>query len=728
MAIMTDTIKAEIKGTVSSQVAVGNYILQFGDVNGGIVNVASPTAQPMIEPRARPVNMKPRPFPSLLDRAVETASIKSAFETSVPVSIFGMGGMGKTSLLRRVAHLPKANKFADGVVYLSAKDQGLDDLLQLLFDAFHTSPPNTKPTDGQIRNGLQDIQALILLDDISLERDSIESLLNTMPASMFVFASMDRSLWGEGQIVSLHGLPEHEALMLFEKELGRSLSDLETAAVKEILSTLEDQPLRILHIASSVRETGRSISDIRDQLQGVDSDTAVVQFSLALLSEFQKKILAVLAAADAVVPFQHVANLSEVHQPKKILDSLMVLGLVQAHSPRYSLTAVTARTLPNLWDLTAWEDTLINYFSSWIIQQPNRGLMEDAMDVLLAVIQKADDKKRWQDVIQLGCAIEGSLVFLKRWQAWSGILSMILAAARVSGERKAEGWALHQLGSRALCIGMNDQARKMLTQALDIRQAIGDKAGMAITKHNLDVMNKIPSPPKTRKRGGTGRWFGILGGIVFAAILAGVGYAYGDTWRSSPIPTQTLKAMYSPTPNWSSTPIYTLSLTSTPPRTFTPSRTPTITPVFACTDANRLTLTALTNANCRKGPSTVYPVAGTLFEGQTIDIIMVSKNEVSIWFQVKLPNPNVRACWVSIGPAVQTQGDLSCVGIFVPVDSVPNGSGGPSPKIITSITESDSPPPPSGCEQYTDEFSCSAHSPDCAWAGASDGFCGVPPP
>jgi hypothetical protein len=522
MTTMTESIKAEIKGTVSGQVAVGNYILQIGDINGGIVNVVPPTAQPVIEPRARPVNMKPRPFPSLLDRGAETATIKSALEMSVPVSVFGTGGMGKTSLLRRVAHLPEANNFSDGIVYLSAKDQGLDDLLQLLFDAFHTSPPNTKPTDGQIRNGLEDIKALILLDDISLERDAIEALLNDMPASMFVFASMDRSLWGEGQIVSLHGLPDDEALMLFEKELGRSLSDSERASVKEVLSMLEDQPLRILQIASSSRESEKSLSEIRDQLQGQDTDAAVVQFALGNLSESQKKVLAVLGAAGAVVPFQHVANLSEVNRPKQTLDSLMVLSLVQAHSPRYSLTAVMARTLPNLWNLSAWEDILIDYFSRWTDGQPTRGLMEDTTDVLLAVMQKANDKKRWQDVIQLGRAVEESLVFLKRWQAWSELLNLTLAAARALGDQKVEAWALHQLGSRALCIGLNDQAQDFLGRALNIRQLIGDQDGLAVTQHNLDTLLHPPTP-QVKKNGRPPRWLGKgFMGLIILAVTAGL--------------------------------------------------------------------------------------------------------------------------------------------------------------------------------------------------------------
>lgn len=40
------TVQATIKGNVSGQVAVGNYILQIGDVNGEFVNIALTPDQP----------------------------------------------------------------------------------------------------------------------------------------------------------------------------------------------------------------------------------------------------------------------------------------------------------------------------------------------------------------------------------------------------------------------------------------------------------------------------------------------------------------------------------------------------------------------------------------------------------------------------------------------------------------------------------------------------------
>ncbi len=93
----------KIGGNVTdAQIAVGNYILQIGDVNGGIVNVAPPSAPIKFERRTKHVSLKPRPFPSLLDRAEESASIKSAIHSSASVTLFGESGIGKTSLLRNV--------------------------------------------------------------------------------------------------------------------------------------------------------------------------------------------------------------------------------------------------------------------------------------------------------------------------------------------------------------------------------------------------------------------------------------------------------------------------------------------------------------------------------------------------------------------------------------------------------------------------------------------------
>jgi len=589
MVAASEKVEANITGSVSGQVAVGSHILQIGDVNGSVVNIALPTYQPIIEQRARPVSLKPRPFPGLLDREPETATIKSALEAFLPVSLFGSGGLGKTALLRRIAHLPETKNFPDGVAYLSAQDHGLDDLLQLLFDAFYSSPPNTKQNDGQIRHDLQNINALILLDDLTLERDAVESLLNVMPVSMFILASVTRNLWGEGQVIALHGLPDQYALQLFERELGRSLSDPEIDIVKEIISFIEDHPMRILQLSSLVRESGRSISEIQNQLRAERLNAA--QISLDTLNEAQKKVLAILGATNgAILPLQHLVALSGINQVQETLDGLISLRLVQAHSPRYSLTAVMSMALPSIWDLSSWEDALINYFSEWVMQRPAEALMEEASDVLLQIIKKAGEKEHWRAVTRIGRALERFLILSKRWQTWSDILNMILKAARVSGDRKSEAWALHQLGSRALCLGVKEQARELLTQALNIRAAIGDKAGLAVTKHNLDVLNGVPISPKTKikKPGGPTHWLGLLTLSVIIMIFIGAGavlagplvISYFSTHTPTAVPTKT--STRTSTPTSTSTPSYTPTntRTKTPTPTRTPTRTPTIPPNF----------------------------------------------------------------------------------------------------------------------------------------------------
>ncbi len=110
------TVQATIKGDVSGQVAAGNYILQIGDMNGGIVNFAPPSDRPAYSMRPSPANLRPRAFPSLLDRDDEFAFVKTALQNATPVSVYGEEGIGKSSFFRQLAYLPEVEVFTDGVV------------------------------------------------------------------------------------------------------------------------------------------------------------------------------------------------------------------------------------------------------------------------------------------------------------------------------------------------------------------------------------------------------------------------------------------------------------------------------------------------------------------------------------------------------------------------------------------------------------------------------------
>ena len=588
-------VQATIDGDIGGQVAVGNYILQIGDVNGGVVNVAPQTQIPNYTRRTGAVNLRPRPFPTFLDRDTEVASVKSALEFSTPISVLGPAGIGKTSFLRSLAHLSETNQFIDGVVYLSMPGLGFEDALQSLFDVFYESHPNFKPTDAEIRVGLQGIKALILLDDLILNREESMRLLDSAPGCTFVLTSLERNLWGEGKVISLAGLPVDDAIDLFVLELNRSLNEQEQAEVREICVLLGSHPLRVLQSASLVSEGKATISDVRAQLQQ-SPDDGELKASLEASTDKQKQILAILAAAGSVpVPVEHLRALSQSDVIVKDLQGLTALGLVEADGSRFQLVGELSGTISRLWDLTSWEDRLIDLLAEWLIRKPAQKLLDESVDVLVHTIQQAGEKNRWQDVVKIGRGIERILIFRKRWQTWLDILNLILKAARALGDRKVEAWALHQIGTRAACLGLNEAARGFLTQALNIRQAIGDQAGLAITQNNLHVFFNIPLPPKPGQLGcrrcltcgAVGAGVAAIATIVIAGafmIFRGFGPAPPPTSIPKPANTVTVVIPSTVTDTLTETPINTDTPTTTstpsitPSRTNTPTNTATITP------------------------------------------------------------------------------------------------------------------------------------------------------
>ena len=113
---LPESVQAHIEGEISGQVAVGNHILQIGSVHGGVVNVAAPQEQPRPRPRAVPVRLLPRPFANLVGRQDEIEAAVEALGASQPTQLHGEEGIGKTVLLRRLAHTQPADLFPDGTV------------------------------------------------------------------------------------------------------------------------------------------------------------------------------------------------------------------------------------------------------------------------------------------------------------------------------------------------------------------------------------------------------------------------------------------------------------------------------------------------------------------------------------------------------------------------------------------------------------------------------------
>jgi len=161
-------VAAAIEGGVSGQVIVGdrNLQLQIGAIHGGVINLPSPAhdRRPFTA-RAAPVMLLPRRFPGFLDRHETVRAVEEAVAAGGPVEVHGEPGIGKSALLRSLAHDLRPAALDDGVVHLSAGAWSVADLLQSLFEAFHETSLPFKPTPTQIRVALQGKRALLLVDD-----------------------------------------------------------------------------------------------------------------------------------------------------------------------------------------------------------------------------------------------------------------------------------------------------------------------------------------------------------------------------------------------------------------------------------------------------------------------------------------------------------------------------------------------------------------------------------
>ncbi len=617
-----DHIEALIQGQVSGQVAVGKNILMVGPVYGGVVNVAPPgeSAEARLRPRQRPVRLLPRRPSLFLDREAESATLRQVLDGNTPVDLYGQAGVGKTTLLRHLSHTLDLAAFPDGLVYLSARHLPLDDFLHDLLMAFYESDVAVRLPRTAIRTFLAQVRALILVDDVGWPREDVEILLDMVAQAAVLIAGTQRHLWGNGEALRLQGLPEEAAVALFTQVMGRPLQGEEREQVTALVRAVQGHPLSLQQLAAEVAEghltLAEALARARGDREAPERGAAVAAFNA--LSEEDRRLLSALAALrDVPLDTALLAAAAGVPNAGERLRHLETQGFVESHSPRYTVRENVHAALAGAPTLVAWQTRVVQALLDWIDAHQDD---HDQLAALAPTCQAAADwlagQGRWADILRLARAVDAAISLRGRWGAWHSLLERALQAARALGDRAVEAWALHQLGTRALCLGQANEALAFLREALSLRESLGDAAAAAITRHNLHILGfppppppHEPAPPASPAAAPGGAALPallakvLLAAVVVAAIIgagwwglrsrtsapppANVAVAVSPTLTATPSPSATPTPLSpSPTPTPSATPTPTPTFTSTPTATPTPTvtptptATPTVTPTF----------------------------------------------------------------------------------------------------------------------------------------------------
>src|SRR6266540_1537508 len=247
-----DRIDADLSGAVvHGPVAIGEHIVQIVAEHGAIVNYAAPEQRPVPRLRPVPVRRLPRDFPGLLGRKSETRTARESLVAGGPLEVGGPDGIGKSALLRHLAHRLDASEDAS-LIHAGCAGRPADDVLQLLFEALYACDQVFVPSPAQLAEYLQGPRATFLLDDLEASRQDAERILGLAPACTFVLASESRLVFGEGTSLTLSPLAGDAALALFQRGLGRELAASERDGAAAFCRA-EGRPLRVLQAADLVR-------------------------------------------------------------------------------------------------------------------------------------------------------------------------------------------------------------------------------------------------------------------------------------------------------------------------------------------------------------------------------------------------------------------------------------------------------------------------------------------
>lgn len=473
-------------------------------------------------------------------REIDYLTAQARKEVSIAptvVVVYGMGGVGKTTLAVHAAHC-LAEQYPDGRFFVDLEGfssnqepvKPLQALGLLLREA--GTPPELLPSDldsciALWRSRLSGKRALVLLDNAA-DVGQLRPLLPAAPGSLVLISSRRRMTEFEGVVsLSLDVMQFDEAAMLFRSIVGVDRVSAEPEFSREVVALCSGLPLAIQIVAARLRTRPVwTIEFIVAQLRsyrgrarvlaiGERSVVDVLAWSYRHLTGAQQQLFRLLGLYPGVQIDTYAASaLADMsyEEAESCLDELLEVNLIEQHqSELFQLhDLVRDCALALLMEHTADEErrraviSLAGYYVQSIRQwcdAVTRGFFAIGPDVVIDS-HRIKTAKSDEDAYELYEQEYRNIVAVQRlaveyglsdhaWQLtcylipyfaltnYSGeshaLLESALACAREKARRSGESICLTGLASLSRRRGQPDEAVVLLRAALELSRGEGDE-------------------------------------------------------------------------------------------------------------------------------------------------------------------------------------------------------------------------------------------------------------
>src|SRR6266545_2907721 len=245
----------------------GSWDRGLQELQTAIMSAAAPRSAPRPGLKAGPVDLLPEER-SFVNRRVQLEQLLEFFEQTPERAgdapprvalIVGVGGMGKSALAVRVAHLLK-ERFPDGQLYASLGEAAAGaQVLRQFLEAFgldpHDLPESVDGLAELYQSALAGRRILVVVDDVAAAEHA-EPLVPHAAGCAALLTSRRPELPANFVLNLDTGLAEPDALRLLEQTAGASFVEDNPEMAAELVQVVGGNPLSLQLVAALMREEG----------------------------------------------------------------------------------------------------------------------------------------------------------------------------------------------------------------------------------------------------------------------------------------------------------------------------------------------------------------------------------------------------------------------------------------------------------------------------------------